>query len=62
MAYVRKTHDEYRILGWYNGGWNIETFTSTREDARRLLREYRAKSPDTRFTIEKKRVPNAEEA
>jgi len=58
MAYVRKTHDEYCIEGFYEGAWYLECNAEDREDAKRLLREYRENCPHTAFRIKKSRVRN----
>ena len=62
MAYVRKTHDEWRIEGMCCGGWSVECYAEDAQDAKRLLREYRQNCPGTGFRIKKVRVPNTKEA
>ena len=58
MAYVRKTHDEYTVEGFYCGGWNTEFVAATREEARSVLRDYRRNCPDTAYRVTKHRIPN----
>ena len=57
MAYVRKTHDEWRIESM-----SVECYAKDAQDAKRLLREYRQNCPGTGFRIKKVRVPNTKEA
>ena len=41
MVYQRKTRDRWDIETNYGYGWEVENSEFTREDVRRLLREYR---------------------
>jgi recombinational DNA repair ATPase RecF len=45
MAYVRKTKDEYRILGNYGQGWEEVTAAPTYPEARGYLKDYRENDP-----------------
>ncbi len=45
MPYQRKTRDVFVIQGNYGQGWEDENEETTREDARRSLREYRENGP-----------------
>ena len=40
-AYIRKTRDEWEILGNYGYGWDVECTEATAREARERLREYR---------------------
>ena len=42
MAYIRKTKDEKQLWSNYGYGWECECIAEDREDAKRLLKEYRA--------------------
>jgi hypothetical protein len=57
MAYVRKTEDEFNILGNYGAGFEIVTCETTRALARDTIRTYRTNEPCIPFKIIKKRVP-----
>jgi len=63
-GYVRKTTDEFNILGDYGHGHGFELVTCevTRPLARVQLRIYRESEPGTPFKIEKKRVRIVKEA
>jgi len=56
--YKRKTLDTYEI--WANYGYGPESVTGSenRQDAKRLLREYRENEPGTHHWIKKVREPN----
>ena len=56
MTYVRKTKDEYSIMGNYGSGFEEVTAEETRKDARRCLRDYRENEPQYSFYIQKHRV------
>jgi hypothetical protein len=61
MAYTRKTRDEWEIeqqtgSADHRGGWEVVTTESTRRDARRCLREYRANQPELAVRSIKRRV------
>lgn len=45
MAYVRKTSDEFRILGDYGQGFEEVTAEATRAEAKARLKEYRENEP-----------------
>lgn len=51
MAYVRKTSDEYRILGNYGQGFEEVTAEETYTEARARLREYRENEPGYSFKL-----------
>lgn len=58
--YQRKTRDEWVLLAnyGYGVGWEEENTETTREDARRSLREYRENGPPSaRYRLRKVRVP-----
>ena len=40
--YVRKTKDEYKILGNCGYGWHVECYCTTRAEAKATLNDYRA--------------------
>lgn len=58
MAYVRKTKDEFNIMGDYGYGDGFETVTTeeTRDEAKERLKEYRENERSVPFKIVKKRV------
>ena len=51
MTYIRKTRDVYEIQGNYNygHGWEAVNTETTRQDAKRSLKEYRENEPNTSF-------------
>ena len=57
-ARPRKTRDEYRIEAnyGYGHGWEYEVAESTREEAKKRLREYRENAPQYSYRLVKKRV------
>ena len=57
MAYIRKTEDEFDILGNYGQGFEIVTCETTRSLAKKTLRDYRKNEPGIPFKINKHRVP-----
>ena len=60
MAYKRKTHDEWQIWGdfGYGGGYEYVVTAEDRDDARRLLKEYRENDRGSSYCIKMARVPN----
>ena len=58
MAYIRKTHDEFEIQGFYYGEWSCETTELSFADAKKTIETYRENCPGTLFRIVKRRVPN----
>lgn len=59
MSYIRKTEDEFNILGNYGQGFELVTCETTRALARGTLRDYRKNEPGIQFKIQKKRVPRS---
>lgn len=57
MAYIRKTEDEYDILGDYGFGLEVVTCETTWRLARDTIRDYRKNEPGATFKIKKHRVP-----
>jgi len=57
MAYIRKTEDEFNILGNYGQGFELVTCETTWKLAKSTLRDYRKNEPGIQFKIQKKRVP-----
>jgi hypothetical protein len=55
--YIRKTEDEFEILGYYAQGWELVTTETNRKDARDQLKCYRENEPGVPFKFVKKRVP-----
>lgn len=55
MVRARKTRDEWEIQGNYGYGWETENTETTRHDAVRSLREYRANGPG-QYRIVKRRI------
>lgn len=53
---VRKTVDEYQVMGNYGQGWECVTSEETRKEARERLKEYIENESGTAFKIVKKRV------
>ena len=56
--YIRKTHDEIQIQGFYYGEWSTECVAENRTDARRLIKEYEENCPSTTFRVKTVRVKN----
>ena len=56
--YIRKTHDEIQIQGFYYGEWNMECVAESRTDARRLIKEYEKNCPSTLFRVKTVRIKN----
>jgi hypothetical protein len=56
MAYIRKTEDEFHIMGDYGFGMECVNVETTWKDAKRSIREYRENEPGILFTIKKRRV------
>ena len=54
--YVRKTRDEYRIMGDYGYGFEELYVTDSRKEALDDLWAYRKNEPFAYFKIERKRV------
>jgi len=54
--YVRKTEDEFEILGDYGQGWELVTTETCRKDAREQIKLYRENEPGVPFTFKKRRV------
>ena len=54
--YVRKTYDEYEVLGNYGYGWDVLTTCATLKEARDDLKAYRENEPSVPHKIEKRRV------
>lgn len=59
--YKRKTHDEYDIEQFVCGSWEVVNTETSREDARRSLREYRDNQPEYPARIRKHQVKVAEQ-
>lgn len=57
MAYKRKTHDEYSIVGNCGYGWDIECNCEDLADAKRTLKDYQ-ENVNYPVKIQKRRVPN----
>ena len=55
MGYIRKTKDEYNIMGNYGYGWDFECMYDTFKEAKQGLKEYRENGSGT-YRLEKKRV------
>jgi len=55
--YVRKTEDEFEILGFYRHGWEVVTTETNRKDVREQLKCYRKNEPGIQFKSVKRRVP-----
>ena len=57
MAYIRKTVDEYYIESNYGYGWGLECYAEDRQDAQRLLKEYRENmGKSAQFRSRKRRI------
>lgn len=56
-GYVRKTEDEFNILGNYGQGFEIVTCETSRSLAKDQIRTYRQNEPGVSFKIKKQRVP-----
>lgn len=56
MPYVRKTRDEYQIVGHYAHGWEEVTVEDTHKEARERLKEYRENERGTAFKMVRRRV------
>jgi hypothetical protein len=54
--YIRKTEDEFRIMGNYGQGFEEVTCEVTRPLARSTIKDYRTNEPGIPFKIVKKRV------
>ena len=59
MSYIRKTEDEFDILGNYGFGFEVVTCETTWSQAKSTLRDYRNNEPGTPFKMKKHRVPKA---
>ena len=59
MAYIRKTEDEYDILGDYGQGLELVTCETNYKDTREQLKIYRENEPGIGFTYKKHRVKKA---
>jgi len=55
MAYIRKTRDEYNIMGNYGYSWEYECAYDTLKEAKQGLREYR-ENGNGLYKLEKKRI------
>lgn len=62
MAYIRKTEDEYNILGNYGQGFELVTCEVTWSLARKTIKTYRENEPGIPFRIQKERVPKGASA
>lgn len=56
MAYVRKTEDEFQLLGMYGGEWELLTTETTRKEIKERWKEYRENEPSVSLKWQKKRV------
>lgn len=58
MPYIRKTKDEYVIIGnyGYGDGWEDLTSEDNRTDAKQRLKEYRENEPQYDHRLIKRRV------
>ena len=56
MAYVRKTRTAYLIMGDYGSGFEEVTEEETRQDARRMLKDYNENEPQYPHLIAVRRV------
>jgi hypothetical protein len=59
--YIRKTEDEYNILGNYGQGYEIVTCETSLKEAKNRKKEYLQNEPGIPFIIVKKRVPRRKE-
>lgn len=59
MAYVRKTHDEYELEGYYreSGSWEYILTAEDWKDAKEQIKCYRENDPRP-YRIKKRRIPN----
>ena len=57
MAYIRKTKDEYQILGDYGYGWECLFAEETLKEAKQMLKDYNENEPQYAHKIKKVRVP-----
>jgi hypothetical protein len=55
--YLRKTEDEFNILGNYGQGYEIVTCETSLKEAKNRKKEYLQNEPGIPFIIVKKRVP-----
>ncbi len=60
MAYQRKTHDEWDIEAYTGSqyGWEVVNTETTRQDARRSIKEYRDNQPEYAYRLKYHRVKN----
>lgn len=58
MPYIRKTKDEYVVVGnyGYGDGWEDLTSEDNRTDAKQRLKEYRENEPQYDHRLIKRRV------
>jgi hypothetical protein len=54
--YKRTTKDEFNLLGFYSGSWEVLTTENTRTDIKTRLKEYRENEPQTPYKVTKNRV------
>lgn len=59
MSYVRKTEDEYDIMGNYGQGFEVVTCETTWRQAIATKKDYRTNEPGIPFKIVKHRVKKA---
>lgn len=57
MTYARKTVDEFRIMGYFEQGWEEVTAEETWKDAKVQVRCYRDNDPDHAYKVVVARVP-----
>ena len=57
MKYERKTVDVWEVWSNYGYGWEAECEGETRQDARRLLREYNENAPQGMHKLRHRRIP-----
>lgn len=58
MAYTRKTHNEYDILQFCYGSWEVVNTELTWRDAVQSRKEYRENQPEYPVKIKMHRVKN----
>ena len=56
MRYIRKTRDEYEILGNYGYGWDVLTTEDNYKDAKNMLKCYNENEPMAPHMIKKRRI------
>jgi hypothetical protein len=56
MPYIRKTVDEFVILGNYGQGWEELCIETSFSDLKENMKLYRQNEPGIRFTWKKRRV------